>query len=134
MNIFIDTPITIIDDDAFCRGTLVDLIVDSINNTVSQNHHCIIYGIYGKWGEGKTSLMNLIKARMISQGKGDRICLIEFNPWLVNNGESLLQEFFKTIIADDVSEVRHALKKYGSAAIFASKYIKSIHNISPLSN
>lgn len=118
-----DSPLNNIADDKFGREPIVDLIVDSINQTVTNNHDCMVYGIYGKWGEGKTSLMNFIKARLLSQGKNDGINLVEFNPWLVNNDESLLREFFNSIIKDVDETTRSLFKKYGSLAILASKTI-----------
>ena len=75
-----DSPLTDITDDKFGRELIVELIVDSINQTVKTEHDCMVYGIYGKWGEGKTSLMNFIKARLLSHGKNDGINLVEFNP------------------------------------------------------
>lgn len=118
-----DYPLINIADDKFGREPIVDLIVDSINQTVKNEHDCLVYGIYGKWGEGKTSLMNFIKARLIGQGKDDGINLVEFNPWLVNNDESLLREFFNSIIKDVDETTRSLFKKYGSLAILASKTI-----------
>lgn len=118
-----DSPLININDDKFGREPIVDLIVDSINQTVKNEHDCMVYGIYGKWGEGKTSLMNFIKARLLSQGKNDGINLVEFNPWLVNNDESLLREFFQSIMSYSDAIVRKAFKKYGSLAIFSSKTI-----------
>jgi len=118
-----DSPLINITDDKFGREPIVDLIVDSINQTVKNEHDCMVYGIYGKWGEGKTSLMNFIKARLLRQGKNDGINLVEFNPWLVNNDESLLREFFQSIMSYPDAIVRKAFKKYGSLAIFSSKTI-----------
>lgn len=118
-----DTPLNDIIQDKFGREPIVDLIVGSINQVVSANHPCMVYGIYGKWGEGKTSLMNFVKNKLLAQGKKDGIVITEFNPWLVNNDEALLLEFFKTIMTDADDIVRTAFKKYGSLAIFASKTI-----------
>ena len=114
-----DSPLEDISDDKFGREPIVELVVDSINQVVSSNHDCVVYGIYGKWGEGKTSLMNFIKERLIKQGKTDRINIVEFNPWLVNNDEALLREFFKSIMNDLDETIRRAFQKYGSLAIFA---------------
>lgn len=122
-NIIQDTPLNDISQDRFGREPLVDLIVGSINQVVSSDHPCTVYGIYGRCGEGKTSLMNFVKNKLVAQGKGDGIVIAEFNPWLVNNDEALLQEFFKTIMTDADDVVRDAFKKYGSLAIFASKTI-----------
>ena len=118
-----DIPLDNIAQDRFGREPIVELIVGSINQMVSTNHPCTVYGIYGKWGEGKTSLMNFVKNKLIAQGKSDGVNIVEFNPWLVNNDEALLREFFKTIMTDMDDVVRDAFMKYGSLAIFASKTI-----------
>lgn len=123
MRIISDSPLKDIGQDRFGRKPIVDLVVDSINRMVSTDHPCAVYGIYGKWGEGKTSLMNFIKNKLLAQEKDDGINLVEFNPWLVNNDEALLREFFKTIMTDMDEEARNIFKKYGSLAIFASKTI-----------
>ena len=75
MNIIQDIPLTDISQDKFGRTALVELIVDSINEVVSGQHSCVVYGIYGKWGEGKMSLMNLVKNRLVNQGKDDGITI-----------------------------------------------------------
>lgn len=118
-----DSPLTLIQDDKFGREPIVELIVDSINHVVSSDHDCVVYGIYGRWGEGKTSLMNFIKERLLQQGKNDGINIVEFNPWLVNNDEALFREFFKSIMSEPDEAIRRAFQKYGSLAIFASKTI-----------
>ena len=118
-----DIPLIDIEDDSIGRSSMVELIVDSINEVVSSDHQCVVYGIYGKWGEGKTSLMNFIKKMLLSQGKTDNINIVEFNPWLVNNDEALLREFFLSIMANADETARKIFSKYGSLAIFASKTI-----------
>ncbi len=118
-----DIPLIDIEDDGIGRSSMVELIVDSINEVVSSDHQCVVYGIYGKWGEGKTSLMNFIKNKLLCQGKIDNINIVEFNPWLVNNDEALLREFFLSIMANADETARKLFNKYGSLAIFASKTI-----------
>lgn len=123
MKVIQDTPVSNIVDDKLGRENIVDLVVDSINAHVNSNHPCLVYGIYGKWGEGKTSLMNFIKSRLLAQGSTDNISLVEFNPWLVENQESLLKEFFARITVGLDRTTRKLFRKYCSAAILASKTI-----------
>lgn len=67
--------------------------------------------------------MNFIEERLLSAEKRDNINIVHFNPWLVNNDEALLREFFKTIMLDTDEKVKRLLEKYGSLAIFASKTV-----------
>lgn len=123
MKVIQDTPLTNMADDKLGRENIVDLIVDSINNHVQNDHPCLVYGIYGKWGEGKTSLLNFVEEKLLAQGGDDNINIIKFNPWLVNNDETLLREFFKSMTRRLDDKTREIFEKYGSLAILASKTV-----------
>lgn len=82
----------------------------------------IIYGIYGKWGEGKTSFLNLIFKgleipKTVSKKK---ILKYKFNPWRYNSEDKLLTEFFDGLVKvikhdyglKDDSALITKLKKY----------------------
>lgn len=123
MKVIQDTPLKKISEDRLGRENIVDLIVDSINDNVQKNHPCLVYGIYGKWGEGKTSLMNFVEEKLTSSGNTANINIIKFNPWLANNEEALLREFFQKITDSVDRKFRKVLRRYSSAAILASKTI-----------
>ena len=123
MKVIQDTPLTNMADDNLGRENIVDLIVDSINNHVQNDHPCLVYGIYGKWGEGKTSLLNFVEEKLLGQGANDNINIIKFNPWLVNNDETLLREFFMSMTSRLDDKTRAIFEKYGSLAILASKTV-----------
>jgi len=105
------------------------MIVDSINDTVKDTHSCVIYGIYGRWGEGKTSLMKFIESRLLLQGNDDNLYIVHFNPWLVGKQDALLREFFSSVRTSVDDAVRHFFDKYGSLAILASETI--VNNLVP---
>lgn len=123
MKVIQDTPLKKVLDDRLGRENIVDLIVDSINDNVHKDHPCLVYGIYGKWGEGKTSLMNFVEEKLLVQATDDNINIIKFNPWLVNNDETLLREFFGLMIRGLDEKTRKVFEKYGSLAILASKTV-----------
>ena len=123
MKVIQDTPLTYMADDKLGRENIVDLIVDSINNHVQNDHPCLVYGIYGKWGEGKTSLLNFVEEKLLGQGANDNINIIKFNPWLVNNDETLLREFFMSMTSRLDDKTRAIFEKYGSLAILTSKTV-----------
>lgn len=54
----------------------------------------IVIGLYGKWGDGKTSVLNFIESSLDSNN--DVIC-IKFNPWRFGTEDQLLMEFFNSI-------------------------------------
>ncbi len=52
---------------------------------------CLTVSLEGEWGYGKTSVMNLIKTSL--QKKDTPPIIIEYNPWLAGNPQSLIQDF-----------------------------------------
>lgn len=116
-----DLPLSNIEHDLLGRKQLVDLIISSINGTIKQNHPCVVYGIYGKWGVGKTTILNFIEERLKSQGPEDGINIVRFNPWIVDNNDALLHEFFNTLCTNPIEDISTAFRQYGSWAIFLSK-------------
>lgn len=118
-----DIPLTDISQDTLGRENIVDMIVDSINGITTNDHPCIVYGVYGKWGDGKTSLMQFIKNKLLADSSNDKLFLAEYSPWLTDNNEALLREFFLSILTYPDGNVKELIKKYGALAIFASKTI-----------
>ena len=118
-----DSPIKKISEDRFRRSALVEMIAKSIQDVARSAHPSVVYGLYGKWGEGKTSILNFVEEELLKNGKGDNVTIAHFNPWLVGNEEALLKEFFQTIMVYPDETVRQFFKQYGSLAIFASKTI-----------
>ena len=66
-NISEDSPITTAKDDVFGRKRIVDAVVQTIINKSQSKHTCFTIGIYGKWGDGKTSTLNLISEQLNQQ-------------------------------------------------------------------
>jgi predicted KAP-like P-loop ATPase len=54
----------------------------------------LVVGLYGPWGDGKTSLLNFIRQKL---DKYPLITCITFNPWRFNSEEDLLHGFFTTL-------------------------------------
>ena len=110
-SLILDSAIKSINDDELGRKNLVKSIVDSIKIKSSEPHACYTIGIYGKWGEGKTSVLNMVKGDI---KKNDNFNIIEFNPWLFKDQESLLLDFFKALQNGITSkDVVDKIKQYG---------------------
>ena len=50
-------------------------------------------GLYGKWGSGKTSLLNMVLETVEANNKDTVI--LRFNPWLCSDPNQLIAQFFK---------------------------------------
>ncbi len=87
MEFNLDEPIGHENQDRFERYNFAKRLANICTN---KNSKAITVGIYGKWGEGKSSLVNLV-----SKSLPEDIIQIKFNPWYFNNQEQLVKEFFK---------------------------------------
>jgi hypothetical protein len=53
-----------------------------------------VIGLYGGWGEGKTSVLNLLRNKLL---KNEKVILVEFDPWYFRDEEALLKNFYQSI-------------------------------------
>ncbi|MDP4270156.1 MAG: P-loop NTPase fold protein, partial [Bacteroidota bacterium] len=86
-------PILEINDDKLYRNEYARAIAKSIINQKGLKHSFAI-GIAGKWGEGKTSFVNLIKANLKDEND---VLFIDFLPWYSSNAKALIFDFFSTL-------------------------------------
>lgn len=80
--------------DIFNRKSFVQTILKSINGKWRNTHESVVIGLQGKWGIGKTSILQEIKAEL--DEKKDFI-VIEFEPWFFSPSKDLAQQFYATI-------------------------------------
>lgn len=109
--IIYDSPRTTLKEDLFGWDPIVNRISEVIKLNSKGDHNCYTIGIYGKWGEGKTSLMNMV---CDSLAKEEKIKIIHFNPWLFKDQESLLLDFFQALQNENISKkFVEKIKQYG---------------------
>jgi predicted KAP-like P-loop ATPase len=87
-----DRPVTKEEEDRFQRFEFSKRIADKIIGTSESDS--IVIGIFGAWGEGKTSLINFIESELT---KNNKIIPIRFNPWRFTDEATLLVSFFNTL-------------------------------------
>ena len=72
-------------------------------------------GVFGPWGAGKTSFVNLARSKFDAEG----VPVLDFNPWLFTGTEQLITRFFAELSAElklrDFSKVGNAFSSYGDA-------------------
>ena len=74
-NILQDIPIQKEEQDEFGRESLIENIAKSIIDYSKSCHRCTSIGIYGAWGEGKTSVLNLVRLKNLWHCATMRICI-----------------------------------------------------------
>lgn len=116
-----DIPITNISQDTIGRKSLVELVVNAINEKVSSNHPSMTIGIYGVWGEGKTSLMRMIQTQLEQAG----VLSIWYNPWSVGDEEMVLMEFFSMLAtyAFEDDDIVSAIESYGHSFLSSNNRV-----------
>jgi len=118
-----DKPIHLKEQDRFNRYKFSNRVSDTIiKRNVDEG---LVIGLYGIWGEGKSSVLNMIEQDLL---KSDKILVVKFNPWRFKDEDTLILNFFKNIsnaldreLNSQREKVGQLLKKYGS--------ITSIFNI-----
>lgn len=112
MNIKEDMPIRALNEDELGRKRLVHLIVDAIEHKVKSSHPSVTIGVYGAWGEGKTSLMYMVKDEL---EKNDHKHIIWYNPWSANDENMITMDFFSLLssAAYDNTDIKTAIENYG---------------------
>lgn len=108
-----DLPIKNKNEDKFNRYTFSTGISDAIIN--SKTTESLVIGLYGIWGEGKTSILNMIQNDL---EKNDDIFVVKFNPWRFKDEDSLILNFFNNISDVLNKNLKNSKEKFG-------KYMKN---------
>lgn len=87
-----DKPIYSKEYDRFDRYKFSSRIADTIAKR--NTHDGLVIGLYGVWGEGKSSVLNMIENDLVTK---DNILLVKFNPWRFKDEDTLILNFFKNL-------------------------------------
>ena len=128
-----DQPIMRRDQDRFNRWPFAKRIAETIANGRDQSS--IIVGIYGPWGDGKTSTLALMETALTEL---PYVIPIRFNSWQFGSEEQLLRAFFDTLadalgksLTSRKEEIGNILKKYGSILSIASLDLAHMVKLDP---
>ena len=84
-----DKPILSKKEDFLKRKYFAELVAKSLENLNSQDTFTI--GLYGQWGTGKTSLVNMILEEI---KENEKVVIVRFEPWNFSSTNQLLEQFF----------------------------------------
>lgn len=88
-----DKPISRATEDTLSRGAFVSMLIELLKGFPFSEGAKYI-GLYAPWGDGKTSVINLLKERMHDDG---RFTFVDFEPWKYQSQEELPFVFFEHI-------------------------------------
>ncbi len=87
-----EQPINKREEDFLDRKYFADHMISAIKNYEDKNKSSLTIGLYGKWGAGKTSLINMVIEKL--EEEKDFI-ILNFEPWLFSDTNQLISSFFK---------------------------------------
>jgi hypothetical protein len=87
-----DDPITTDGEDLLGRSDFAHRLADEIISLPGKGS--FVFGLVARWGEGKTSVLNLIKRKLELHTD---IIIVDFNPWYFANQAGILEAFYGSI-------------------------------------
>ncbi|TCI43087.1 MULTISPECIES: P-loop NTPase fold protein [unclassified Exiguobacterium] len=121
LNYSSDNPIDNPSHDKFNRYPFAQRVANVIAER--NDSSSIVIGIYGAWGEGKTSVFNFIENEL--KDKPDIVCM-NFNPWRFGSEDQMLVNFFNDLATSIDRTIETGREKIGD---FIEKYVKPIASI-----
>lgn len=90
-----DKPIQQKEEDQLGRRGFAELLAQALINLSGTDTYSV--GLYGKWGSGKTSLVNMLVEELNERQKDvdeeHRFVLVHFEPWNFSGTDQLLSQF-----------------------------------------
>lgn len=88
-----DRPISKSSEDLLGRYAFSKRMATAIANLATGDS--TVVGLYGAWGSGKTSVINMVEEELEQSNSG--ILVIRFNPWNRIESSNLITEFFQVL-------------------------------------
>lgn len=102
----VDSPVINSFEDSFQRYEFAKQVAAIACN--DNKERSLVIGLYGRWGEGKTSLLNFIQAQLPQD-----VIVINFNPWYCSDEHQLLKAFFTSLSIALDKEIKTGKEKFG---------------------
>ncbi|EHK2441447.1 NTPase KAP [Clostridium perfringens] len=121
MTIKCDNAIKSKHEDLLERKGFASNIADNIINYKEES--AITIGLIGKWGSGKSSVINMIKEEIKEKKQAEKnIEFIDFNPWCFSGNNKIIEDFLGVLIShlgidgnNKLNELGKKLKLYSFA-------------------
>ena len=88
-----DLPITKSSEDKLNRESFAESLAKVILQFTFPTSFTV--GLYGAWGSGKTSLLNMVIEQV--ESRSTDVVILRFNPWLCSEPKQLITQFFKQL-------------------------------------
>lgn len=113
-----DKPIEQFDEDVLGRAAFAKNLATALTNLKGETY---TIGLYGKWGSGKTSIINMMLKELESQGTNknddEKFIIVKFEPWNFSDNEQLINQFFIRLASEFRSKEDEKRDQIGDALI-----------------
>lgn len=117
-----DKPIETEKDDFLSRKGFSQHLGKALLNW--EEKESIIIAIYGEWGSGKSSAINLAYEYIQKLEEKNKPTIIEFNPWLFSEQDNLSEHFFNEIAKElEIRKDSDGDKKIAEKFLFYSSLL-----------
>ncbi len=128
-----DQPISSKAEDRFNRWPFAERTAKTL--AACRDPSSLVIGIYGVWGDGKTSTLRLMQEALKEHAN---IVCVGFNPWHFASEDQLLRGFFATLaealgksLPTKKEEIGKVLGRYGSILSLASVTVGGVVQVDP---
>lgn len=116
---YADEPIASREEDQLDRGGFAALLARALINLKCFDTFSV--GLYGKWGSGKTSIVNMTLEELEKQQENispeEKMIVVRFEPWNFSDTDQLLTQFFVRLSNELRSEKETSLSKVGDLLV-----------------
>ena len=111
-----DRPIESANQDLLGRSTFSKQLAEAIFKYGGKDG--LVIGLFGKWGTGKTSILNIVvnEINSLSEDSCDKPIIVKFSPWNYTDKDNLISLFFRVLKNKlDIDNDEEKRKKIGKA-------------------
>ena len=132
-----DKPIDNISSDLLNRASFSEQLAKAILSYTNTDNFTI--SLCGKWGSGKTSILNMVieEIDVISKNnmEDEKPIIIRFDPWNYSDCSQLISQFFAVMQSKFKTEKGNkALEEIGEVLADYSKLLDIIDTVIPMKN
>jgi predicted KAP-like P-loop ATPase len=114
-------------DDILDRKNFIEKLSKAILKF--EHSDSFVIGLYGGWGTGKTSIINMLLSELEPNKDAGKLIIVKFNPWYFSGQDQILKQFLKILKLNIQSKAQSIT---GSAKAKLEGIGKNLENLASL--